>query len=104
MDEPVIAVAPAFEPGWVLVEEDIWTGLPDSAGRHLHNAYEAFLQKRSEQAAGEIHRAIFDLELQAGRATGDDKTALMDSIHGLESLLVSDDHFSGESHAAVSPV
>ena len=92
MDEPVIAVAPAFEPGWVLVEEDIWTGLPDSAGRHLHNAYEAFLQKRSEQAAGEIHRAIFDLELQAGRATGDDKTALMDSIHGLESLLVSDDH------------
>ena len=30
--------------------------------------------------------------MQAGRATGDDKTALMDSIHGLESLLVSDDH------------
>lgn len=87
MDEPVITVAPAIEPRWVLVDEDIWTDLPDSTGRHLHNAYEAYLQRRSEQAATEIHRAIFDLELQAGRATGDDKTALMDSIRGLEALL-----------------
>jgi hypothetical protein len=92
MNAPVIAVAPAFEPGWVLVEEDVWTDLPDSTGRHLHNAYEAFLHKRSEQAANELHQAIFGLELQAGRATGDDKTALMDSIHGLEALLVSYDH------------
>jgi hypothetical protein len=91
LEEPVIAVAPAFEPGWVLVEEGIWTDMPDSAGRHLHDAYEALLHKRSEPAADQIHRAIFDLELQAGRATGDDKAALMDAIHGLEGLLVSYD-------------
>jgi hypothetical protein len=92
MDVPVITVAPAIEPGWVLVDEGIWTDLPDSAGRHLHNAYEAYIQRQSEQAATEIHRAIFDLELQAGRATGADRTALMDSIHDLEGLLVSYDH------------
>jgi hypothetical protein len=91
MDEPVVTVAPAFDPDWVLVEEDLWTDLPDGAGRHLHDAYEAFLQKRSEQAAAQIHKAIFDLELQAGRATGGDKAALMGSIHGLEALLVSSD-------------
>lgn len=91
MDEPIVTAAPAFEPGWVLVEDDIWTDLPDSAGRHLHNAYEAFLHRKSEQAASEIRRAVFDLELQAGRATGSDKTDLMDAIHGLEGLLVSYD-------------
>ena len=91
MDEPEIAVAPPFEPGWVLVENDIWTDLPDSAGRHLHNAYEAFMRKHAEHAAREIHNAVFDLELQAGRATGDDRTALMDAIHDLEGLLLNDD-------------
>ena len=86
-DEPVVAVAPAIDPGWVLVDEDIWTDLPESAGHHLHNAYEAYLQHRSAQAATELHKAIFDIELQVGRATGDDKAALMQSIRGLEALL-----------------
>ena len=92
MDESVATIAPAIDPGWVLVEEDIWTDLPDSAGRHLHNVYEAYLQRRPERAATEIHRAIFDLELQAGRAKGEDRTALMNSIHNLEGLLVPSDH------------
>ncbi|MGD8451646.1 MAG: hypothetical protein PVJ57_07485 [Phycisphaerae bacterium] len=87
IDEPAVAVAPVIEPGWLLVDEDIWTDLPDSAGRHLHNVYEAYLQRRPEQAAIEIHRAIFDLELQAGRATGDDRATLMSSIDDLEALL-----------------
>ena len=91
MDEPIATIAPDVEPGWVLVDEDIWTELPDSAGRHLHNVYEAFLQHRSEQAATEIHLAIFDLELQAGRATGEDRDELMGSIQMLEGLLVPHD-------------
>ena len=91
MDEQTVAVAPAFEPGWVLVEEGIWKDLPDSAGRHLHDAYEAVIQQAAEKAATALHGAIFDLELQAGRATGDDKTALTDSIRELQALLVSGD-------------
>jgi hypothetical protein len=92
LDEPAVVVAPVIGPGWVLVEEDIWTDLPDSAGRHLHNAYEAYLQRSLERTATQIRKAVFDLELQAGRATGDDRAALMDAIHDLEGLLAPHDH------------
>ncbi|MBN2446973.1 MAG: hypothetical protein JXO22_09620 [Phycisphaerae bacterium] len=91
LDEPIATIAPEIEPGWVLVDEDIWTDLPDSAGRHLHDAYGAYLQGRAQQAATEINRAIFDLELQAGRATGEDRATLLSSIRDLGDLLVTHD-------------
>ncbi|HVP12034.1 MAG TPA: hypothetical protein VMV94_12705, partial [Phycisphaerae bacterium] len=86
-----VAAAPKFLRGWILVEENIWRDLPDNSGRHLQDAYEAFLLDRSKRAATELREAVFDLQLQAGRATGDDKTALMDSIHDLHKLLVPGD-------------
>ena len=91
MDGPAFTAAPECEPGWVLVEDDIWTELPNSAGQHLSNAYEAYLQRQAGQAASEIHRAVFDLELQAGRAIGKDRTELTDAIGDLKALLNAED-------------
>ena len=81
---------PDIPTGWILVEEDIWKDLPDNGWRHLQDAYEAYLI-----AGRHVPPPSFEKQSSTstcgGPSRGEDKTTLMDSIHDLQNLFVSDD-------------
>lgn len=72
--------------GWILVEEDILIVFVDEPGEHFHKAREFFLKKDTKAVAAEIREGAAFLKLEAGRATGDGKKALMASVNELEKL------------------
>jgi|GEM_PF-1483813 len=78
---------PKAPDGWVFLDEDVWEIAPDTTGRHLHEAQQAFVGQRFQDAASEIRKAaaviLFDGRCETDVQT---KEALMDAVLDLERL------------------
>ena len=72
--------------GYVIVEEEFWVGLEDDLSRDFHETQENFLKKDLKAAASKIEKGVGFLKVEAARATGDVKKALLESAHELEKL------------------
>jgi hypothetical protein len=72
--------------GYVLVEEDVIITFANEPRQSFRAAVAAYLNRQLRAAATETRKAAAYLKLEAGRATGDAKKVLMDSVQELEKL------------------
>jgi hypothetical protein len=70
----------------VQVDEDVLDEFMDEPIQQFHSARESFLKRDVKTAASEIRKGAAFLKLEAGRAEGDTKKALLASIKELEDL------------------
>ena len=76
---------PQAPDGWVFLDEDVWEVVPDTSGRHLFEAQQAFIGQRPQEAATEIRKAAAVLLFDARREKDvKAKEALMDAVLDLE--------------------
>ncbi|MGE5255752.1 MAG: hypothetical protein ACM3KE_03720 [Hyphomicrobiales bacterium] len=73
-------------PGYVLVEEDTVITFANEARKSFRAAVADFLNRRMRAAAAEIRKGAAYMKLEAARASGDARKALMDSVQELEKL------------------
>jgi hypothetical protein len=73
-------------PGYVLVEEDVIITLANEPRNSFRAAVSAFLKRQMRTAAADIRMGAAYFKLEAERATGDAKKALLDSVQELEKL------------------
>jgi len=78
---------PKAPDGWVFLDKDVWEVVPDTTGRHMQEARQAFVARRYQDAAKEIRRAaavvLFDGRCETDVQT---KEALMNAVLDLERL------------------
>lgn len=81
-----MGMVPHAPPGYLLVDEDMWSQLMDEAGRHLDRARDSFLHGHSRTTAQELRKAAIMMRIDA--AHGEDRAdlALLKSAHELERL------------------
>jgi hypothetical protein len=78
---------PKAPDGWVFIDEDAWEIVPDTTGRHLHEARQAFVAERYQDAASEIRKAAAVILFDGRRETDvQAKEALMDAVLDLERI------------------
>jgi hypothetical protein len=73
-------------PGYVLVEENVVITFANEARKSFRAAVADFLNRRMRAAAEEIRKGAACMKLEAARASGDSRKALMDSAQELEKL------------------
>ncbi|MDB5389569.1 MAG: putative periplasmic protein [Planctomycetaceae bacterium] len=79
-----IATVPACPPGYLLVEEEMWSQLMDEAGRHLDRARESFLHGHTRTTALELRKAAIMMRIDAAHGQDRVDLALIKSAHELE--------------------
>jgi hypothetical protein len=80
--------APEPQPGWIIVEEDVWIRLNDEPSLHMHQAHESFLKKDYGATSRELRKAAGYLNIAARNASSDTTAALTASASELDSLAV----------------
>jgi len=79
-------VVPVAPPGYLLVDEEMWSQLMDETGRHLDRARDSYLHGHLRTAAQELHKASIMMRIDA--AHGEDRAdiAMIKAAHELERL------------------
>ncbi len=73
--------------GWVFLDEDTWEIIPDTTGRHLHEAQQALAERHYKDAASEMRKAAAVILFDGRRETDAHvKETLMDVVLDLERL------------------
>ena len=72
--------------GYVLVEEDVVITFASEAKKSFRAAVADFLNRQMRAAGTNVRKGAAYIRLEAGRAAGDAKKALMDSVQELEKL------------------
>lgn len=86
-DPPLpLPMVPHAPPGYLLVDEEMWSQLMDEAGRHLDRAREAFLHGHTRTTAHEIRKAAIMMRIDAAHGQDRADLALLKSAHELEHL------------------
>jgi hypothetical protein len=80
------AVIPPAPPGYLLVDEEMWSQLADEAGRHLDRAREGFLHGHTRTTAMELHKAAIMMRIDAMHWEDHADQLLLKSAHELEQL------------------
>lgn len=81
-----VPMVPQAPPGYLLVDEDMWSQLMDEAGQHLDRAREAFLHGHTRTTALELRKAALMMKIDAAHGQDRADLALMKSAHELEHL------------------
>ena len=77
---------PDAQPGWVVIEEDIYYVFDDEPSAYFYNAHENFMKRDFKAAARELRKAAAFVKLESARATADGKKLLIYSYHELDEL------------------
>lgn len=77
-------IIPAAPPGYLLVEEEMWSQLVDEAGRHLDRARDAFLHGHSRTTSLELRKAAIMMRIDAAHGKDRVDLGLVKSAHELE--------------------
>jgi len=77
---------PEPQPGWIVVEEDIWIRLNDEPSHHMRLAHESFLRKEYETTVSELRKSGAYLHVLVKNASSETKAALKASAHELDRL------------------
>jgi hypothetical protein len=77
---------PESQPGWFIVEEDVWIRLNDEPSLHMHQAHESFLKKEYGATTNDLRKAAGYLHIAARNASSETKAALTASAYELDSL------------------
>ncbi len=80
------AKKPSAQPGWVVIEEDIYYVFDDEPSANFYNAHENFMKRDFKAAASELRKAAAFVKLESARATVDGKKLLVSSYHELDEL------------------
>jgi hypothetical protein len=78
--------APKAPEGHVIVDEQDWLALENDLPRDFHQAREDFLKRDFQAAALRIRKGVTFLKVEAARASGDTKQALLTLAGELEKL------------------
>ena len=82
---PIPAVPPA-PPGYLLVDEEMWSQLMDETGRHFDRARDAFLHGHTRTTAIELRKAAIMMRIEAANGRERADLAVLKSAHDLERL------------------
>ena len=74
------------QPGWVVIEEDIYYVFDDEPSAEFYNAHENFMKRDFKAAVRELRKAAAFVKLESARATADGKKLLVSSYSELEKL------------------
>jgi hypothetical protein len=77
---------PSVQPGWVVIEEDIYYVFDDEPSANFYNAHENFMKRNFKASARELRKAAAFVKLESARATADGKKSLVSSYRELEEL------------------
>ncbi len=86
-DPPLpVPIIPHAPPGYLLVDEEMWSQLMDEAGRHLDRGREAFLHGHTRTTAIELRKAAIMMRIDAAHGKDRADLILLKSAHELEHL------------------
>jgi hypothetical protein len=77
---------PSAQPGWVVIEEDIYYVFDDEPSAYFYRAHENFMKKDLKAAARELRKAAAFVKLESSRATAEGKKGLDSSYNELKKL------------------
>ena len=81
-----LRIIPEAPPGYLLVDEDMWSQLMDEAGRHLDRARDGFLHGHYRSTAMEFHKAAIMMKIDAAHERDRADSALLRSAQELEHI------------------
>lgn len=99
LPRPVLPHAP---PGYLLVDEEMWSQLMDEAGRHLDRARDAFLHGHARTTALEFRKAAIMMRIDAAHGQDRADLALLKSADELE--LIARRLLSGQSTETIDDI
>lgn len=97
-----VPIVPHAPPGYLLVDEEMWSQLMDEAGRHLDRAREAFLHGHTRSTAYELRKAAIMMRIDAAHGQDRADLLMLKSAHDLEHL--SQRILSGQSTDTIDEV
>ncbi|MCJ7618317.1 MAG: hypothetical protein MUO43_17450 [Desulfobacterales bacterium] len=77
---------PSAQPGFVVIEEDIYFVFDDEPSANFYNAHENFMKRNFKAAASQLRKAAAFVKLESARATADGKKLLVSYYRELEKL------------------
>ena len=77
---------PESQPGWIIVEEDVWVRLNDQPSEHMQQAHDSFVKKEYAATALELRKAGAYLHVAARNGATGTKAAPTASAQELDSL------------------